>query len=412
MCGIRWKTTIAVNTSELSSGGVEPPRILLAVRTFSHSYLHLPANLAKAGLEVDLLACRGNPLLASRSVKRRWQVGRDGATFATRIRERLSTGEYVALQLVDEPALLAALTDAPETLPASYLPFTDPQLRSSVGRKANFYAWCDKHAVPTPSTAIVQRWEEVESAAAAFGYPYLVKGDTGSGGQTVRLIRSQADLDAARPALSRHGPWLVQERIPGPAFAVQFAAHHGRLLGWFAIIKRVVLGGGRGPTLVGEICSPDGVEDICSRLCVLGGLNGLHGFDFMLSPEGRPLIIDPHLGRCTTMNHFGTLCGVDLGAAWRDALVGYRRPVARPDSTGDVFVKFPELIEYIFERGLQRTFADLRPWRSRLTVGWGVPSEFPAIALGSADIFVGSVRVAVGAVRRRYFPGGQADPAA
>ena len=408
MCGIRWKTTSAVDTAEVSFRCFEPPRILLAVRTFSHSYLHLPAHLVRAGFEVDLLACRGNPLLASRSVKRRWPVARDDAAFAALVRERLATGEYAALQLVDEPALLAALGTAPATLPASYLPFTDPQLRSSVGRKANFYAWCDKHAVPTPSTAIVQRWEEVESAAAAFGYPYLVKGDTGSGGQTVRFINSQADLDAARPALALHGPWLVQERISGPTCAALFAAHQGRLLGWFAVIKRVVLGSGRGPTLIGEICSPDEVEDICSRLCVLGGLNGLHGFDFMLSPEGRPLVIDPHLGRCTTMTHFGPLCGVDLGALWRDALLGACRPAARPDSTGTVFLKFPELIEYFFERGLRQTFADLRPWRSRWTVGWGVPNEFPAIALGSADIFVGKVRVAVGAIRRRYFPGARA----
>jgi hypothetical protein len=400
MC--RGKTTSAVDTAEVSSRAVEPPRILLAVHTFPHSYLHLLAHLANAGFEVDLLACRGNPLLASRSVKRRWPVARDGAAFAARIRERLATGEYAALQLVDEPALLAALAAGSEMLPSPYLPFTDPQLYSGVGRKASFHAWCTHHGIPTPSSAILRSWEDVRSAATPFDCPYIVKGDTGSGGQTVRLIRSQAELDAARPALAGHGPWLVQERVSSPTYGALFAAHQGRLLGWFAIIKRVVLGDGRGPTLIGEICSPDGLEDICNRLCALGGLNGLHGFDFMLSPEGRPLVIDPHLGRCTTMTHFGTLCGVNLGALWRDALLGSPRPVARPDSTGAVFLKFPEVIQYIFEGGLRQTLADLHPWKSRLTVGWGTPSEFPAIALGSANIFIGSVRVALGAIRRRW----------
>ena len=73
----------------MSSKCVELPRIQLAVHTFSHSYLHLPAHLAKAGFEVDLLACRGNPLLASRSVKRRWPVARD---------EDLRDGEFYAVR--------------------------------------------------------------------------------------------------------------------------------------------------------------------------------------------------------------------------------------------------------------------------------------------------------------------------
>lgn len=75
-------STSAVHTAEVSSKCVEPPRILLAVHTFPHIYLHLLAHLAKAGFEVDLLACGGNPLLASRSVKRRWPLARDGMTFA------------------------------------------------------------------------------------------------------------------------------------------------------------------------------------------------------------------------------------------------------------------------------------------------------------------------------------------
>lgn len=377
------------------------PRILLAVHTYANSYLHLPPHFVDGGFEVDLLARPGNPLLALRSVRRRWRAPSDDAGFATRTRELLATGDYTAMQLVDEPALLALFGSPDSALPKPYLPFTDPELMIGVGRKREFQLWCERHGLPTPRTAHATNWNALAPLIAAFGPSCFLKGSTGSGGKTVRLIKTPADLDDALLSLGRHGPWLVQQHIDGPTGGVQFAAYQGRLLGWFAIYKRVMLGDGRGPTLVGEFCAPAGIEEICARACAAGGLNGLHGFDFMLGPDGSPLLIDPHLGRCTTLKHFGPRCGVNLAALWQQALLGRELPVARPTQTGGVFAKFPELIQHFCDRGPRRALSDLRPWGRLLHIGWGTPREFPAICMASIQLLANGARISAGALRHR-----------
>lgn len=396
---------LSSQTSALDSAGAsvsaQRPRLLLAVHSFSNSYLHLPGFLDEAGFEVDLIARPGNPILASRSVRRRWSVPGDDSEFAAQVDARLSSGAYAACQLCDEPALLA-LYRRPACGPRSpLLPLGDPELIAGVGRKAAFQKWCEKHGLPTPRTALVEDWADLERVLTGFGTSCYLKGSTGSGGQTVRLIRSAADLAAARAPLSGHGPWLVQENVEGPTCGAQFAAHRGRLLGWFAIYKRIVLGDGRGPTLVGEICAPPGLEELCARVCAAGGLSGLHGFDFMLAADGRALLIDPHLGRCTPMIHFGSLGGVNLAAAWRDAVLGRDREPERPARTGTRFLKYPEVLQHIIEGGPLTAWRELRPSLGRLHVGWGRRKEWRALTLVSAQVIWEQSRNRLGALRRR-----------
>src|SRR5687768_18600044 len=86
-------------------------KVLIVLRRFSNSYVHLPYVFARGGFEVLVVCRRSNYIRLSRWVRRCHFVEDDDLAFSRKVRELALTRDYQFVQLADEPALIAIYND-------------------------------------------------------------------------------------------------------------------------------------------------------------------------------------------------------------------------------------------------------------------------------------------------------------
>ncbi len=237
------------------------------------------------------------------------------------------------------------------------------------------------------------------------GYPLILKGAVGSGGQTVHLVRHPDGLRSALAASPPTRGWLVQEYVGGPVGSTSFAARNGTIYGYCSSYKHMSLDGGLGPSSIRRFVAHDELERLTRRIAAAGRISGITGYDWMEPEPGVFQAIDPHLGRTTSSAPASSFDGVDLGRAFHASLTG-GDPEPPPRGSGRIVWMMPQSIQLLFEAGPATVLRRANPIRRDVSVFWcgeGEGRMFRHIAL---DYLRGQLGVLLGRWRRKLLGGG------
>ncbi len=375
------------------------PGVLLAARRFGYSFVNLPHLWGSVGFNVDLVAPRGNYLRHSRWLHRCFITVDEDRAFSRCVCARLASGDYRFLVIVDEPALTAIYADPARHAIAPYLPLApDGDLARTIGRKDLFHDWCEAHDIPTPRTIRTDSWERTEQVCQDLGWPCVLKGIDGFGGQAVFIVHDLEQARQHRARLERDPCWIVQEFVDGTVGSAPMFAVRGELRAWMAMEKVICLLGGKGPRVMGDFMADERIEAVCRKIAQAGELHCMTSFDFVQRRSGEIVVIDPHLGRCATIFHVGALCGVDFGRVLKEWADG-RDVFHRPTPCDIRIVKYPEALQYLFQFGPVRLFRQAPLFSRKVQYFWGPPGDWKLFLIMSASTFISSARVALGAWR-------------
>jgi len=224
-------------------------------------------------------------------------------------------------------------------------------LEVSLGSHSGYDAACSrthllelatKIGVRVPASRAVDRSGALE-AAAAMGFPVMVKNNQTFAGEGVAIARDLAQLVASINA-SDHGRdglllrskraaqrflwWLsgiwmpphtvfqLQQFIPGvPALHV-VAAWQGRVLAGVSLLKACVNPQPFGPSTVVRYIDHPEMEETATRLVAALGLSGFASFDFVIAENGGGAFLIECNPRPVSMIHLGRLFGHDLCGAF------------------------------------------------------------------------------------------------
>ncbi|MGH6838439.1 MAG: hypothetical protein ACREDT_06500 [Methylocella sp.] len=299
---------------------MSPPGFAIATTRFAAANFRLPRH---RGLALGLLAAR----LRLEQANRDWQPD-------------------LIVPLDDASAwLLRGLaTDRRASVELRHL------LEISLGSPSGYDAACSRThflelattiGVRVPASRAVDRAGALK-AAAAMGFPVMVKCNQTSGGEGVAIARDPAQLAAcieasglgrggllrrseraARRFLRRlAGVWMtpgaifeLQQFIPGvPAMRI-VAAWQGRVLAGVSFLKACINPKPFGPSTVVRFIDHPEMEATVTRLVAALGLSGFAHFDFVIAEDGGGAFVVELNPRTTASLHLGRLFGHDLCGA-------------------------------------------------------------------------------------------------
>ena len=383
----------------MKSSPGNPPRLLLAMHSFGQSYMHVPTLLKRTGFPVDAVFTPKHPLRGVAGLSQAFVSG-SAEEWADDVEKRLLTGEYALLLNVDEPGLQALYRHEWHPEAAKFLPLSrDSEIAATVGSKIAFHEWCLKNGLPVPESHICASLDEAAAARRELPGDWLLKGDSGSGGQCVlRFSPDRKSIIAPDPGC---GAWFVQRDEGRNVGSGIFLADHGRLLAWMGIKKVVCLNKGLGPTVFGRGDASADLGELCGRVAAASGVTGLTGFDFVRNPAQGPLLIDSHLGRMSPMQHFDRLCGVDFASAIRAWLHGESRRESAPLQGDQSFVKFPEVLQLVVQGGIGNLLKEVD---FRASMPMSPPGDALTGFRSALSTVISQARVNIGRWRRLIFP--------
>jgi ATP-grasp domain len=162
-------------------------------------------------------------------IDRTMDIGRDERTMG----ERAWTFDLI-VPLTER--LMARLWEACVPWGDRVFPSTDAWQRRVVRDKI---ALVDEMAVRGLPTLRQHRiGHGIDAAVRDLGFPLVVKGATGVGGERVRIVESRDELDRVlRRTDEMGGAWCLQEWAPGPTFLVGGVFDEGRALRLYAAEK-------------------------------------------------------------------------------------------------------------------------------------------------------------------------------
>lgn len=183
-----------------------------------------------------------------------------------------------------------------------------------------------------PRQTVCSRADDLLAAAAAFGYPLILKRDFQSGGTGVYGIESEADVrrflaSADGEAAKGTERFILQDWIRGVAAASAFSSLNGRVLASFAYRRVTGWPDPFGPTCVAEVVENPAMTAMTEALVAHFGFTGFGGLDFILGEDGDARFLEFN-ARPTLTSHLGAVMGADLCAAFHAALTGQAPPAA------------------------------------------------------------------------------------
>ena len=210
----------------------------------------------------------------------------------------------------------------------------DPSHYRTACSRARLIELAAELGLRTPAQRPAGSASEAASAAAAIGYPLMVKREGTCGGSGVAMVSDASDLArrvraATRKALAKRAlRRLAGFRSDGDGAAVTLQAHVAGALA----MRTVACDGGRvldgisfaadhldppvtgSSTVIRPLDHPE-MDAAARRLVAALGLSGFASFDFILSPDGAAHLIEMN-ARPVGSGHLAPLFGHDLYGAW------------------------------------------------------------------------------------------------
>ena len=222
-------------------------------------------------------------------------------------------------------------------------------IEASLGRPATFPTICSREklidlaeaiGVRTPHQKPANTLVEAKSAAAALGYPVVLKREQTCGGFGVAIVVDEAALEAAYIVASRKAATksrlqrllgfgapdaadlVLQSYVPGPMAFQIVACADGKVLDTISFSAECIDPPVTGASTVLRAIQRADIDAATRTLVEALGCSGLVSLDFILSPDGASLIeLNP---RPVVSGHLGRLYGHDV----YQALLDERRGVA------------------------------------------------------------------------------------
>ena len=241
-----------------------------------------------------------------------------------------------------------------------------PEYFPIVDDRASFMRACQEIGVRVPRTAVIADFQDFHASQIAF--PAVLKANGTSGGDGVRVVRSEQETQTAlrhlqappllaraikraifdqdttllRPSLERHRSAVnAQSFIGGREATSATACWQGSVVAstHFEVLQKGHSAGHA--TVVRRIDHPEmasAVEKMARRL----QLSGFHGFDFMLEDGSRDAYLIEINPRATQIGHLSFGAGRDLPDALVSALSARPAAAAPKVSENDVIALFPQ----------------------------------------------------------------------
>lgn len=241
-----------------------------------------------------------------------------------------------------------------------------PEYFPVVDDRASFMRAAQEIGVRVPRTAVIADFQDFQ--ASQIGFPSVLKANGTSGGDGVRVVRSEQEAQAVlrdlqappllaraikraifdqdttllRPSLQRRRSNVnAQSFIAGREATSATACWQGSVLAatHFEVLQKGHFAGHA--TVVRRIDHPEmasAVEKMARRL----QLSGFHGFDFMLEDGSRDAYLIEINPRATQVGHLSFGVGRDLPGALVSALLGRPAESAPRVSENDVIALFPQ----------------------------------------------------------------------
>ncbi|HTT82576.1 MAG TPA: hypothetical protein VMF67_03765 [Rhizomicrobium sp.] len=343
-----------------------PAKVLLLSSVGWPSVARLAAGFAHGGCEVEALAPPRAVILASRYLAR-WHPYHALAPLGS-MRAAIESAAPQLVVCCDDRALaqllaLYAQAASPYRELVETSLGTPPAIPRLISRNG-FMAEARAEGIRIPDTRAVGHEDDLEAAAAALGFPLVLKSDGSWGGDGVLIARNAADARAAFAKLSRApspirslaravrrrdahylhdvfraSPRIVsaQRFIPGMPAASAFAAWRGNVIG--AIYYDVLIAEGTlgPPSVIRRVDCAD-IAHATQKIARRFGLSGIHGMDFIRDASGVAHLIEIN-ARATQGSTLAFGHGRDLTAALAGCLLP--NAPARPAIAKDIVAFFP-----------------------------------------------------------------------
>jgi predicted ATP-grasp superfamily ATP-dependent carboligase len=383
------------------------PKVLLATTCQWYSSARLAMALADAGFTVDAVCLPNHPITKTTVTNRLFPYRALNplrsfaeAFYASKPDLLLPCDDLASEHLQDlyaeevgrekKPTPLALMVERSMGPAASH-----PILR----QRANFIALAAREGVRVPQTRVLANPSDVAGWTASAGLPTVLKANGTTGGDGVRVVRTQQEADAAYNALHASPllaraikrallsedrtlliPWMRRVRpvvnaqafIPGREATTLVACWEGKVL---AALHLEVLQKrhSSGPATVLRWVDNGDMKSAAEKMVARLNLSGLQGFDFMIEAStGHAYLIEIN-PRATQVGHLTLGAGRDLPAALFAAVTGKPIQPAQKVTDKDTIAIFPS--EWVRD-----------PNSAYLTEGYhDVPWSQPALLIDTID---------------------------
>jgi predicted ATP-grasp superfamily ATP-dependent carboligase len=194
------------------------------------------------------------------------------------------------------------LVSQPEVLQPARLAVPSAESYESLTDKRALLELAARVGVAAPATRVARNMEEIRAAAAALGFPLVLKparsrylrGDRVIA-TSVRIVNTAAELAAASGAL----PWLddmpclAQEFIPGHGAGIFALCDSNGPVAWFAHKRLREKPPSGGVSVLSESVEVDaGMQSMAGRLLSASRWLGVAMIEFRISPTGVPYLME------------------------------------------------------------------------------------------------------------------------
>jgi hypothetical protein len=211
-------------------------------------------------------------------------------------------------------------------------------IERSLGAPMGFETACGRQAfiematalgVATPDQIAVDDYAAAREAAAALGYPVVLKRDQTCGGFGVTIVREEAELAAAfrsarlkarsKGALrwlfgfwtTRDTSLVLQRFVPGALAFRTVACAEGAVLDGISFVAECIHPAVTGASTVLRPIEHAGLEAATVALVAALKCSGLVSFDYLLPPDGSAVVIEMN-PRPVVSGHLGQYFGHDI----------------------------------------------------------------------------------------------------
>jgi len=296
---------------------------------------------------------------------------------AKHLRDR--RGRYEWVILADESVLRGLSKFAGERWLPSCFP-VDPEggAVALINSKDAFNHEAAEIGIAVPKFRLCTDPETAEQAAAAIGYPIILKDPAGSCGIGVRVVSDPKSLsEAFKPLADSPNSIIVQEFVTGQIGSTDVLYNQGKPICWISSYSIKTLPKGTGMSCVRELMEHTEIEPLLDNVGKLTGFHGLGGVDWIHVKESDALKFIEFNPRPTPGYHFGYRAGVDFSLAIQGMLDGnatVQKP-QMPDRKSNKRI-------YMFPQDLYRSITDhsvisLFRWLPGLPGSRDMPVEDP-----------------------------------
>ena len=179
--------------------------------------------------------------------------------------------------------------ELPEPFVSKVFPKTTQEQRRLLADRRTIYPFAASIGIPVPRMFSISGPEDLDPIARDLGWPLVLRGTQGLGGQQVRIVRNAEALRESYDQLCERSPELpfAQAFITGARTAVGSLLEHGNPLRLFAQVALETYPGPTGPPIRVRSTSNVILIDYAKRLFAALRWYGLAQAEFMRDQDGR-----------------------------------------------------------------------------------------------------------------------------